>query len=188
MAISKILYMKDCGNHFHGKHLKQSLDYVMNPEKTQNGRLIGGMNCQPDTAFRQMMDTKKAFGKGELHMAEMTLSYTEVDGLLYPNIQMPREQSVELQKLGKYGRMAMKYLEEMEPQRYKTLFRFGKLAEKMQEVEEEANSLLEMLMEQYLAKHKPQNPSSTMEMWKLREQAKMQAEEVVLSQIVMRFH
>lgn len=63
MAISKILYMKDCGNHFHGKHLKQSLDYVMNLEKTQNGRLIGGMNCQPDTAFKQMMDTKKAFGK-----------------------------------------------------------------------------------------------------------------------------
>ena len=63
MAISKILYMKDCGNHFHGKHLKQSLDYVMNPGKTQNGKLIGGMNCQPDTAFRQMMDTKKAFGK-----------------------------------------------------------------------------------------------------------------------------
>lgn len=63
MAISKILYMKDCGNHFHGKHLKQSLDYVMNPEKTQNGRLVGGMNCQPDTAFKQMMDTKKALGK-----------------------------------------------------------------------------------------------------------------------------
>jgi len=35
----------------------------MNPEKTQNGRLVGGMNCQPDTAFKQMMDTKKAFGK-----------------------------------------------------------------------------------------------------------------------------
>jgi hypothetical protein len=63
LAISKILYMKDCGNHFHGKHLKQSLDYVMNPEKTQNGRLVGGMNCQLDTAFKQMMDTKKDFGK-----------------------------------------------------------------------------------------------------------------------------
>jgi len=35
----------------------------MNPEKTQNGRLVGGMNCQPDTAFKQMMDTKKALGK-----------------------------------------------------------------------------------------------------------------------------
>lgn len=121
-------------------------------------------------------------------MSEMVLTYTEVDGLLYPNIQMPEEQTKELQKLGKYGRMAMKYLEEMEPQRYKTLLRFGKLADKMQEVEEEANDLLEKLMNQYLAKHKPKDPSSTMEMWKLREQAKMQAEEVVLSQIVMRFH
>ena len=37
MAISKILNMKDCGGHFHGKHLKRSLDYVMNPEKTQDG-------------------------------------------------------------------------------------------------------------------------------------------------------
>ena len=37
-------------------------------------------------------------------------------------------------------------------------------------------------------KDKAQNPSSTMEMWKIREQAKMQAEEVVLNQIVMRFH
>ncbi len=63
MAISKILYMKDCGGHFHGKHLKQSLEYVMNPEKTQEGRLIGGVNCQPENAFYQMMETKKEFGK-----------------------------------------------------------------------------------------------------------------------------
>ena len=121
-------------------------------------------------------------------MADMTLTYTEVNGLLYPNIQMPEEQTAKLQKLGKYGRMAMKYLEEMEPQRYKTLLRFGKLADKMQEVEAEANDLLEKLMNQYLAKHKPNDPSSTMEMWKIREQAKMQAEEVVLSQVVMKFH
>ncbi len=46
MAISKILNMKDCGGHFHGKHLKRSLDYVMNPEKTQDGRLVGAINCQ----------------------------------------------------------------------------------------------------------------------------------------------
>lgn len=63
MAISKILHMKDCGGHFHGKHLKSSLDYIMNPEKTQNGRLIGGINCQPDTAFEQMKETKRKFGK-----------------------------------------------------------------------------------------------------------------------------
>ncbi|HGL3844231.1 TPA: TnpV protein [Enterococcus faecium] len=125
--------------------------------------------------------------KGELHMAaEMT--YHEVEGLLYPDIQMPEEQEKNLKNLGKYGRMAMNYLKENEKSRFNSLYRFGKLAEKMHQVDEEANELLDQLMESYLEKHKPQNPSSTMEMWKLREQAKMQAEEVVLHQIVMRFH
>lgn len=63
MAISKILNMKDCGGHFHGKHLKRSLEYVMNPEKTQDGRLVGAINCQPDYAFEQMRETKRRFGK-----------------------------------------------------------------------------------------------------------------------------
>ena len=63
MAISKILNMKDCGGHFHGKHLKRSLDYVMNQEKTQDGRLIGAINCQVDSAFEQMKATKRKFGK-----------------------------------------------------------------------------------------------------------------------------
>ena len=63
MAISKILNMKDCGGHFHGKHLKRSLDYVMNPEKTQDRRLVGAINCQVDSAFEQMKATKRKFGK-----------------------------------------------------------------------------------------------------------------------------
>lgn len=63
MAISKILNMKDCGGHFHGKHLKRSLDYVMNPEKTQYGRLVGAINCQAESAFEQMKETKRKFGK-----------------------------------------------------------------------------------------------------------------------------
>ena len=63
MAISKILNMKDCGGHFHGKHLKRSLDYVMNLEKTQDGRLVGAINCQVDSAFEQMKATKRKFGK-----------------------------------------------------------------------------------------------------------------------------
>ena len=121
-------------------------------------------------------------------MTELALTYHEVEGLLYPDIQMPEEQEKTLTNLGKYGLMAMNYLKENEKQRFVTLQRFGMLAEKMHEVDEEANRLLEQLMNQYLKKHKPQNPNSTMEMWKLREQAKMQAEEVVLHQVVMKFH
>lgn len=63
MAISKILHMKDCGGHFHGKHLKSSLEYILKPEKTQDGRLVGAVNCQVDTAFEQMKETKRLFGK-----------------------------------------------------------------------------------------------------------------------------
>ena len=120
-------------------------------------------------------------------MEAVALTYHEENGLLYPDIQM-EETEVKLTNLGKYGIMAMNYLKENEKQRFLTLQRFGILAEKMQQVDEEANELLEQLMNQYLAKHKPENPNSTMEMWKLREQAKMQAEEVVLHQIVLKFH
>ena len=63
MAISKILYMRDTGSGFHGRHLKTALDYIMNPEKTQEGRLVGAVNCQPDNAFEQMKATKRKFGK-----------------------------------------------------------------------------------------------------------------------------
>ena len=56
------------------------------------------------------------------------------------------------------------------------------------EVNEEVYELLEGIMNQYLAKHKPQNSASTMEMWRLREQAKQMAEEVVLSDIVRKYH
>nr|WP_243167896.1 TnpV protein [Anaerocolumna cellulosilytica] len=116
------------------------------------------------------------------------MTYHEVEGLLYPDIQETSEQEQTVSTLGKYGRMAMDYLKENQRSRYNSLYRFGKLTEKMNQVDEEANQLLDQLMESYLKKHKPQNPSSTMEMWKLREQAKMQAEEVVLHQVVLRFH
>ena len=63
MAISKLLHMKDCKGSFKGKHLKASLEYVMNPEKTQDGRLVGSINCRPETAFSEMMATKRKFEK-----------------------------------------------------------------------------------------------------------------------------
>ena len=78
MAISKILHMKDCGNSFHARHLKRALDYVMNPEKTQRGRLVGAVNCQADIAFEQMMDTKKQFGKTDKRQGyHIILSFKE---------------------------------------------------------------------------------------------------------------
>lgn len=44
-----------------GRHLKNSLNYILNPEKTRMGTLVGGNHILPDTeyAFQQMLDTKK---------------------------------------------------------------------------------------------------------------------------------
>ena len=131
-------------------------------------------------------ELEKGLIKGELHMVA-ELEYKEVDGLLYPVLEIPDERE-NLARLGKYGRQAMKYLEGNEPARYKNLLRTGRMTEKMLEVEKEANRMMEQLQNQYLKKNKPQNPSSTMEMWKLREQAKMMAEEIVLAEIVLKYH
>ena len=47
--------------------LDNSLRYVMNAEKTVDGAtgavLIGGINCQPETAYRDMMQTKRRWDK-----------------------------------------------------------------------------------------------------------------------------
>ena len=47
--------------------LDNSIRYVMNTEKTVDGStgavLIGGINCQPETAFREMMQTKRRWDK-----------------------------------------------------------------------------------------------------------------------------
>lgn len=78
MAISKILHMNDCGTYFHGKHLKSALDYVMNPEKTQGGRWVGAVNCQADTAFEQMKETKRQFEKTDKRQGyHLILSFAE---------------------------------------------------------------------------------------------------------------
>ena len=50
----------------------------MNPEKTQDGRLIGAVNCQADNAFEQMKETKRMFGKVDKRQGyHMILSFKE---------------------------------------------------------------------------------------------------------------
>lgn len=63
MAITKILYMKDCGRAYSGKHLKQAIDYILVDEKTGYGRYVGSLNCQSQFAYEQMRATKVRHGK-----------------------------------------------------------------------------------------------------------------------------
>lgn len=51
----------DTGNP--ARHLEQALDYIQNPEKTNGNVLVGSLNCLPETAFEQMLDTKETYRK-----------------------------------------------------------------------------------------------------------------------------
>lgn len=112
-------------------------------------------------------------------------TYAEVNGVLYPNIVISEEADV---WVGKYGLLWMDYMKSNHTERYRHHIRMGTLNTKALEVNEEAYEMLEEIMNQYLAKHKPQNSASTMEMWRLREQAKQMAEEIVLNDIVRQYH
>ena len=117
----------------------------------------------------------------------LEISYHEgEDGMLYPDIKAAEQ--TETGTLGKFGIMAREYLEENYPQRYRSLIRFGNLYTKLKEVEEEANRMLDSLMEKYLEKHKPENPDSTMEMFRIRKQGMMEAEEIIRNDIINQFH
>lgn len=63
MAITKILTINDSGVKFSGKHLEQAVSYILDGEKTQGGRLVTGINCQPGKAYEQMAATKQKYGK-----------------------------------------------------------------------------------------------------------------------------
>lgn len=63
MAITKIMHMNSEKNRNPSQHLQNALEYIQNPDKTEKLFLVGSLNCLPETAFDQMMDTKKLFQK-----------------------------------------------------------------------------------------------------------------------------
>ena len=63
MAITKILNIKESEGRNPASHLKNALEYIQNPDKTEECVLVGSINCLPDTAFEQMEETKNIFHK-----------------------------------------------------------------------------------------------------------------------------
>ena len=99
---------------------------------------------------------------------KLGIPYEERDGIFYPVLVAGTEKAdIEA---GKYGRMWIKYIKEEYPMRYKSLVRFGELEAK------------------WLKKHKPKNPNSFTEQLQLRTQTRMMAEEIVIMDVVMKFH
>lgn len=117
---------------------------------------------------------------------QMGGTYTEIDGIFYPNVTLDDEIAEQNSFCGKYGDMWKKHMHDNRNADYRHYLFTGKLNEKAKEINEQAYEMLDVIMNQYMNNHKPDNPDSTIEMWKLREQAKIQAEEVIFHDIIFR--
>lgn len=114
------------------------------------------------------------------------LNYREIDGLLYPNLQISNEPETVNQPLGRYGRMALNYLRNHHPQRFLILQMQGDLMKKMSEVEQEALSKMESLTEQLLRLRPMPQTDDTLERTRHLNQIKETAEELILHDIVFK--
>ena len=61
MAITKLMNIKDTGTSDHAGHLNRLLNYMMNPDKTQEEAKVGAVNCIPESASVTMQQTKESF-------------------------------------------------------------------------------------------------------------------------------
>lgn len=63
MAITKIININEVKDRNPARHLETALEYIQNGDKTEEKILVGSINCLPETAYEQMLDTKQIFGK-----------------------------------------------------------------------------------------------------------------------------
>ena len=116
------------------------------------------------------------------------LSYKEKNGLLYPLLETgSMMEETESMSLGRYGKLAEDYLKVKDKSRYSLLLRTGKLQETLKQIEEEAWDLHDQIVESYVkmkAADRKINPSDTMEMTRLRNEAAMIAQETVIQEVI----
>ncbi len=76
----------------------------------------------------------------------MKITYREVNGYLIPNLKLPPEEANV--SLGKWGMMHKTYLEKHKSALFNSLLIKGKLYQHCAEVEQQANEMFELLIEQ----------------------------------------
>ena len=115
------------------------------------------------------------------------LNYREIEGLLYPNLQISNEPEAVSQPLGRYGRMALNYLRNHHPQRFLILQMQGDLMKKMSEVEPGSLEQDGVPSTKQLLRLRPMpQTDDTLERTRHLNQIKETAEELILHDIVFK--
>ncbi|BAQ12709.1 hypothetical protein CBB2_0599 [Clostridium botulinum] len=114
-------------------------------------------------------------------MVKFEFEYTEIDGLLYPNIEI--DGKALLNNLGKYGLLRLNYLHEQKPGMYRELLLTGKLAEHCTTIDWAAFEMAERIRADYLKLHSMPK-EDTMERIHISIQAQMVSDEFVVAKLI----
>lgn len=63
MATSKIINIGPASGYNKSQRLKNAIEYILNPEKTCDGKYVGSGNCFVENVYSEMIRTKKIAGK-----------------------------------------------------------------------------------------------------------------------------
>ena len=116
----------------------------------------------------------------------MKITYTEKDGIFYPNLALPEHTNY---PIGKYGRMRLDFLKNHRKGTYTTLLISCKLNEHLHHIDEQAAEMLEKEILKLVEKNSiTEKLKSTDQIRWVQEMnnAKKCADEIVLQEIVYR--
>ena len=110
---------------------------------------------------------------------------TGSDGMLYPQIQISEDMETSLMPVGRFGGMWKKYMMELHPHRMAELVAQGKVNEIIRQVDEEAEQQKEERIQELLNRYPMPETEDTMTRAGHLGMLTKQAEETVISEVVM---
>ncbi len=112
------------------------------------------------------------------------ITYTEINGIKYPNLSLPEQPKV---SIGKYGQARLTFLKKHRRGTYTTLLTEGRLAAHLSDIDQEARSQIEYLTAELAKKCGiDENLKASNPLLRVQEMnnCKASAEEVVLREVM----
>ena len=108
------------------------------------------------------------------------------DGMLYPNLQISKNEETDRTPVGRFGSRWKNYMLENHPHRLSELVAQGKINEMILKVDEEAENRKERLIQELLAAQPMPDTEDTLERAGHMNMITSTAEEIVISELVQK--
>lgn len=113
---------------------------------------------------------------------KLNLSYRNVNGALYPELQISRNPVADKRPIGKYGQMYLNYLKDEHPERYAELRMSGEIMPLVHKVNDETHEQIKNLSSKLMKQYS--NTRDTMQKFRQRNTCQAMAEEIILKEFL----